>query len=132
MPPKRPVTAGILPAIEGTDRIVNHERLGNLRLKSVGAKRLMLQGNTTDCLVWKGGGLTVLVSQDLTHHGPLLHMSISHKHRYPTWDEIAAVRYGIIPPHIDMMMMLPQASDYVAFHPNCFHLWQTPGEWGVQ
>lgn len=114
------------------DLVVSHEKLGRLRLRALGSRQVDMGEGPIDALVWRGGGLTVMLSLDVTPHGPLLHMSISHKHRYPTWDEIAAVRYGIVPEEIDMMMMLPQKSDYVAVHPNCFHLWQTPKEWGIQ
>lgn len=81
---------------------------------------------------WGKYGLRVLVTIDPTPHGRLLHVSISHKHRYPTWEEIKAVREAIYPADIDVMMMLPQEADYVNLHPNTFHLWQTPREWGVQ
>jgi len=82
--------------------------------------------------VWRGAGLVVLVSDDATHHGTLRHISISHKHRYPTWEEIKAVRAAFMPADVDAMMMLPVAADYVNLHPNTFHIWQTPAAWEVQ
>lgn len=117
----------------GQDLTIQHGSMGPVRLRSVGPRVLDDQnGGVVRSVVWRGGGLVVLLSRDDTQHGPLFHMSISHKHRYPTWDEIAAARYAILPATIDMMMVLPQTSDYVAIHPNCFHLWETPAEWGVQ
>lgn len=50
------------------------------------------------------------------------HLSISHKFRYPTWDEIAKARYALLPQEHDYVMHLPPPSDYVAIHANCFHL----------
>jgi hypothetical protein len=54
----------------------------------------------------------------------LWHLSISHEHRYPTWDEIAEVRYELIPDDVTMALLLPPAGEYVNAHPHCFHLWQ--------
>jgi hypothetical protein len=76
-------------------------------------------------------GLAVIRSIDPTPHGELLHASVSRRDRYPSWDEIHAVRDIVFPKDVDVMMMLPRAGDYVNVHPNCFHLWQTPKEWGV-
>lgn len=50
------------------------------------------------------------------------HLSISHPTRYPTWDEIKAARYALIPDEATMAMLLPPRSEYVNLHPNCFHL----------
>lgn len=117
----------------GKDLTIRHGSMGPVRLRSLGFRAMDDQnGGVIPSFAWRGGGLVVMLSRDDTRHGPLYHMSISHKHRYPTWDEIAAARYAILPATIDMMMVLPQASDYVAIHPNCFHLWETPAEWGIQ
>jgi hypothetical protein len=50
------------------------------------------------------------------------HLSISHPTRYPVWDEIRDARYDLIPDAVTMGMLLPPKSEYVALHPNCFHL----------
>lgn len=54
----------------------------------------------------------------------LWHLSIAHQHRYPTWDEIADVRYELVPEDVTMAMLLPPADEYVNEHEHCFHLWQ--------
>lgn len=54
----------------------------------------------------------------------LWHLSISHPHRYPTWDEIADARYELVPDDITMAMLLPPPGEYVNAHDTCFHLWQ--------
>jgi len=50
------------------------------------------------------------------------HLSISHPDRYPTWDEIKAARYELLPDEVTMGMLLPPKGEYVNVHPNCFHL----------
>jgi len=54
----------------------------------------------------------------------LWHLSISHPDRYPTWDEIADVRYRLVPDDVTMAMLLPPSGEYVNAHERCFHLWQ--------
>jgi hypothetical protein len=54
----------------------------------------------------------------------LWHMSVSHPHRYPTWDEVADVRYELVPDEVTMALLLPPAGEYLNVHPFCFHLWQ--------
>ena len=54
----------------------------------------------------------------------LWHLSIAHQHRYPTWDEIADVRYALVPEDVTMAMLLPPPDEYVNAHDYCFHLWQ--------
>ena len=50
------------------------------------------------------------------------HFSISHPERYPTWDEIAAARYALLPRLRDCALVLPPEHDYVNVHDNCFHV----------
>lgn len=52
------------------------------------------------------------------------HLSIAHEHRYPTWDEIADVRYALVPDDVTMAMLLPPPGEYVNANEHCFHLWQ--------
>jgi hypothetical protein len=54
----------------------------------------------------------------------LWHMSIAHERRYPTWDEIADVRYELVPDDVTMALLLPPSDEYVNAHEFCFHLWQ--------
>lgn len=54
----------------------------------------------------------------------LWHLSMAHHERYPTWDEIADVRYSLVPDNVTMAMLLPPMNDYVNDHPYCLHLWQ--------
>lgn len=52
------------------------------------------------------------------------HLSISHKDRLPTWDELHEARYKYMSPSITVAMLLPPKNQYVNLHQFCFHLWQ--------
>jgi hypothetical protein len=69
--------------------------------------------------------------EDTERWGPLLHISMSYPTHDPTWEEIKAMREIFFPPDMDVAMMLPRRGFYVNVHPHCFHLWQTPQEWGI-
>ncbi len=60
------------------------------------------------------------------------HLSVAHPSRYPTWDEVAAARYRIVPDSATMAMILPPKAEYINIHSFCFQLIQIfPGERGV-
>lgn len=65
--------------------------------------------------------LSIIASVD----GGSGHVSIAHNSRYPTWDEILAVRAWAFPDDVEVVMVLARASDYVNVHQNCFHLWES-------
>lgn len=52
------------------------------------------------------------------------HMSIAHKTRYPTWDEIAKAWYETVPDSEQRIacMVLPPRSEYVNIANYCFHI----------
>ena len=52
----------------------------------------------------------------------ILHLSISHPERYPTWDEIKEARERLLPLGETFAMIFPPVHLYVNEHPNCFHL----------
>ncbi len=55
------------------------------------------------------------------------HISISLPYRYPTWDEILAAWYDLVPgacEDFEGAIILPRKSEYVNIHPNCFHVHQ--------
>jgi hypothetical protein len=82
----------------------------------------------TGCKMFVSGALSVLLCDEDTPEYKLTgryHLSISHPHRYPKWDEIKSARYDLIPNDVTMMMYLPRREDYVNVHPNCFHLHET-------
>jgi hypothetical protein len=80
-------------------------------------------------------GCGVFVAQEAAKQAPagiwlppgerlLWHVSISHRHRYPGWDEIADVRYELVPDDVTMAMLLPPPDQYLNIHEHVFHLWQ--------
>jgi hypothetical protein len=72
------------------------------------------------------GDLQVCVGDPVIEGGH--HISISHPYRYPTWDEIKAARYDLLPDDVTMAMLLPPIRQYVNRHDYCFHLHQIPNE----
>jgi hypothetical protein len=75
-------------------------------------------------------GLRVLCSLDETQFGFLLHVSASYPDKDPSWQDIIEIRYAFFSGKIDCMMVLPKREDYVNLHQHCFHIWQTPTQWG--
>jgi hypothetical protein len=80
-------------------------------------------------------GCTIIVAQEPALRAPagiwlppaallLWHLSIAHRRRYPTWDEIADARYELVPGDVTMAMLLPPPDEYVNANEHCFHLWQ--------
>lgn len=78
-----------------------------------------------------GDGLRVICSLDETQHGNLMHVSVSRAKENPSWDDLKAVRAAFFDSDIDCMMVMPKKEDYVNIHNFCFHIWQTPTQWGV-
>ena len=70
--------------------------------------------------VFENGALKAIISRDPPD--ARWHISISHPHRYPTWDEIKRARYDLLPDSVTMAMILPPKGEYVNVHLNCFHL----------
>ncbi len=76
--------------------------------------------------------LDPLPHQHITSKQRFLHLSIARPDRYPDWDEQLAVVETIAGRDLDMAMVKPRRSDYISPHPNCFHWWEMPSEWGLQ
>jgi hypothetical protein len=68
-------------------------------------------------------GLTVLVSVDVIGGIKWLHMSISRRERYPSWDDICAAKDLFVGRDREAIQVLPKASEHVNLHCNCFHVW---------
>lgn len=62
----------------------------------------------------------------VTRDAGLLHLSVSHPHRYPTWDELKELRYRFLPDYKTFALLFPPSNQYVNEHPNCFHLHEVP------
>lgn len=90
--------------------------------------------STLDSAAWENRPVGMFVMASITvmeRWGPLTHASISVTDRHPTWQEISALRDLFFPDTIDVMMLMPKREDYVNVHEHCFHIWQTPQEWGI-
>lgn len=85
------------------------------------ATRMPISPDSKDCHVYQNGLLRIIVSID----GGDRHLSISHRDRYPTWDEILEARNWYFPEEMEVVMVLARKSEYVNIHKNCFHLWQS-------
>lgn len=77
-----------------------------------------------DTHAYRMGDVSILISKE---PGMGWHMSIAHPSRYPTWDEVAHLRYRLLPDAITMAMLLPPHDQYINIHQNCFQLWQVGG-----
>jgi len=75
-----------------------------------------IYSTSTDCII--------MVSSEMSGK----HLSISHKDRYPTWDEIKTARYELIDKNVDSIMYLPKEGEYVNVHENCFHVYEVPAD----
>ena len=52
------------------------------------------------------------------------HLSISHKKRLPTYEELKESRYRFIPDNCYMAQIFPPKSEFVNVHPFCLHLFE--------
>jgi len=75
---------------------------------------------------YKAGKITIFLSRNPVTQA--YHLSLAHPDRYPTWDEVAYVRYALIPDDAFMVMALPSQKDYINFHNFCFQMHEIPGD----
>jgi hypothetical protein len=77
---------------------------------------------------WRMGNLKIVTVQEPAGKDGrfLWHLSMSHKNRHPTWDEIKAARYWLLPLDITVGMLLPPPDQYtnVPQQDHVFHLWE--------
>lgn len=66
------------------------------------------------------GQCSVIVTKELGKW----HLSISHRARYPTWDEVAEARYRLLPESIVAAMILPPRSAYINLDSHCFQVFE--------
>ncbi len=58
------------------------------------------------------------------------HVSVSLKHRTPTWDEMCYIKDLFWEDEVAVVQFHPKKSDYVNYHPHCLHPWkQTGADW---
>lgn len=56
------------------------------------------------------------------------HLSVSHAHRLPTWEELDAARRKFLSDDLWMVQVSPPSKHYVNLHPNVLHLWELRDE----
>ena len=71
-------------------------------------------------LTHKGSSLSVRFSEGMGWD----HISISLRHRCPTWEEMCWVKNLFFDPDDVVMQLHPAKSQYVNYHPYCLHLWR--------
>lgn len=69
------------------------------------------------------GPFTLIFSIEQHEESIHWHLSIAHKDRYATWDEIMAFRSFMFDDDMEVIMVMPKVEDYVNLHERCFHLW---------
>jgi hypothetical protein len=74
------------------------------------------------------GGTNILVSREpVRADGALMwHLSISRPNRHPSWDDIKAARYRLLPLDLTFAIILPPPDQYtnVEAQDHVFHLWE--------
>lgn len=55
--------------------------------------------------------------------GRYKHTSVSHKTRYPTWEELKEIK-ELLHGDVTVLQIMPPKNYYVNLHENCFHLWE--------
>lgn len=94
-----------------TGRLIGRSDRTRLSVRRVGTVATGV-GNSAHYVV---GGANILQTDKR-------HFSISCPNRDPTWEEIAAARYALLPKLKDCVMLLPPEDDYVNAHEHCFHV----------
>jgi hypothetical protein len=122
----RPVRASRLITIQQTiPRAIDRPDadLSRLPLRELPAPQSdpMLNAHNDYLWLYRLGECSVIVTREFGRW----HLSIAHPSRYPTWDELAAARYQILPDSVWMIMTLPPRSEYVNCHRFCFQITET-------
>ncbi len=75
----------------------------------------------------QGGAKIILAREPAGKDGAMLwHLSISRPNRHPSWDDIKAARYRLLPHNLDFAVLLPPPGDYVNVpeQDHVFHVWE--------
>jgi len=92
-----------------------------------------LPSDIKDVEAWRGeNGLRIIKSLDDTNNfGPLLHLSVSHAIKFPTWEEVSELRWQLLPKDVDFVIPMPRKINDPHPFPYCIHLQQYPGNWTI-
>lgn len=72
------------------------------------------------CLVMPARGLVVIFSNGLGWE----HVSVSHRDRTPTWDEMDRIKREFWAPKDTVMQLHVPPVDHINLSPHCLHLWR--------
>ena len=98
-----------------------------LNIQDVSWPTLMLAlAAASDCKLVKCCRVNGHFQVFVTIKAGLWHLSVSHRNRYPTWDEMKAIRYTLLPDEKTFAILFPPMAQYVNVHRNCFHLHEVP------
>lgn len=73
-----------------------------------------------------GEALRLMVSSSCEDM-PWEHVSVSHRTRCPSWEEMAWVKSLFWTDEETVVQYHPPKSEYVSYHPYCLHLWRPIG-----
>ena len=85
-----------------------------------------------DARAYRAGPLGIIASIDKTKHGHLMHLSVSHKDKLPSWSTMITVKRLFFHEDVAAMMPMPEEEVYVNVHEFCLHIWQLPEKWGLK
>lgn len=109
------VTEGFLASEKGKDL-----RHGAFRIPLKDGKCLVIATDGNE------NGVSHTSSEDPTLHWE--HVSISFKHRCPTWAEMCKIKDMFWDSEEAVVQFHPPKSTHVNNHPNCLHLWKMVGK----
>lgn len=83
-----------------------------------------MQAAWSDTLAFRLGQCKIFVSGPTERAVIGWHLSMSHPHRLPTWDEMNFARIKLLPHDVDFVLPMPRLDDdsYVNTHPFCLHI----------
>lgn len=88
--------------------------LGNMGDEKNGAFNIKIKGEKYSVIASSGDGWE--------------HVSISHKHKIPSWRAMCELKDLFFHEHETVMQLHPPKENYINNHPNCLHLWRPLGQ----
>jgi hypothetical protein len=69
------------------------------------------------------GQLRIIHTKELIDNEDWIHVSLSCRNRFPTWDELLAVRYEFFLETDEVIQIFPPKKEYINHHKYALHLW---------
>lgn len=80
-------------------------------------------GLTQNTSVFGWGSLRIIKTVEQVGDDTWEHLSVSCRNRYPSWDELLAVRYEFFLNDHQVIQIFPPKDLYISLHKFAFHLW---------